>query len=200
MNLKLSCLALAITIAGCSSKPVVNTDEPIRNQKLTTSFTEDNVKIETNCVWYKPWKSNCDIIAIEATASAWTNGASSVQVNEARKVARSEALANVSHFIRTQVTSSRVTTVIAKHIEKAKDLSNGQESELTDKESKNLNSRENSNDTARTVTRTIKENSESVLRGFRTVKEEKTGNQEVSVTVRWDLESDRAAKMLQKKF
>lgn len=191
---------MAVLIVGCSSKPVVNTDEPIRNQKLTTSFTEDKIKIETNCVWYKPWKSECDIIAIEATASAWTNGASAVQVNEARKVARSEALANVSHFIRTQMTSSRVTTVVAKHIEKARDLSNGQESELSDKESKNLNSRENSNDTARNVTRTIRENSESVLRGFKTIKEERVGNQEVSVTIRWDLESDRAARMLQKRF
>lgn len=200
MKYTLTTLAIIAALAGCSSKPVANSDEPIRNQKLSTSFTEDNIKIETNCVWYKPWKSDCDVVAIEATASAWTNGASTVQVNEARKVARSEAMANVSHFIKTQVTSTRVTNVIAKHVEKARDLSNGQESEMSDKEAKNLSSRENSNDTARTVTRTIRENSESILRGFKVVKEERAGPQEISVTIRWDLNSDRTARMLEKKF
>jgi hypothetical protein len=200
-----TCIAAVVILAGCSStKTTVNPDEPIRNQKLSTNFTEDNVKIETNCAWYKPWKSDCDITAIEATATAWTNGASTVQVNEGRKVARSQAMANVSHFINTQVTSSRVTNTIAKHVEKAKDQmqSGGGDSEMTDKEAKatNIAVRENSNDTARTVTSTIRENSEAILKGFRTVKEEKVGQQEVAVTIRWDHESEKAANELRKRM
>ena len=68
------------------------------------------------------------------------------------------------------------------------------------KEAKALSSRENSNDTARTVTRTIREHSESVLRGFTVIKEEKVGQQELSVTIRWDKDSDRAARQLRQIF
>jgi hypothetical protein len=204
MKHTLTCLAVAVTLAACSSTKTVNPDEPIRNQKLTTSFTEDNIKVVTSCAWYKPWQSDCQIVAIEATATAWTNGASTVQVNEGRKVARSEAYANVAHFLNNQITSTRVTNVLAKHIEKAQDnfTSNGAESEMTDKEAKNTSKtvRDNTNDTVRTVTRTIRENSEVILRGFKTIKEEKVGQQEVSVTVRWDNDSDRAARYLLKRM
>lgn len=200
---KLTTLVLVVTLAACSStKTQVNSDEPIRNQQLTTKFTEEGVKVITDCKWYKPWKDDCEIVAIEATASTWTNGNSPAVVNEARKVARAEAFAHVSHFITTQITSTRVTQTIAKHVEKAKDEVNstGESSEMTDKEAKSLSSRENSNDTARTVTRTIREHSETVLRGFSVIKEEKVGQQELSVTIRWDKDSDRAAKQLRKQF
>lgn len=196
---KITTLVLVATLAACSSTKTVNPDEPIRNQTLNTSFTEENVKVITNCKWYKPWQDECEIVAIEATASTWTNGATSVQVNEARKVARAEAFANVSHFIKNQITSTRVVSTVAKHVEKARDLNNGaDESDMTDKEAKNISTRENSNDTARTVTRTIREHSESVLRGFKVIKEEKVGQQEISVTIRWDKESGRASRMLER--
>lgn len=202
MKHTLTVLAVLSVLAGCSTTKSVNPDEPIRNQKLSTTFTEDNVKIETNCAWYKPWKSDCETLAIEATATAWTNGASTVQINEARKVARSQAMANVSHFINTQVTSTRVVNTIAKHVEKAKDEAKSGDSEMTDKEAKSINNstRENSNDTARTVTSTIRENSEAILRGFKTIKEEKVGQQEVAVTIRWDHESEKAANELRKRM
>lgn len=198
---KLSTLVLVASLAACSSTKTVNPDEAIRNQTLNTTFTDEGVKVITDCKWYSPFKDNCEIVAIEATATTWTNGATSVQVNEARKVARAEAFANVSHFIKTQITSTRVVSTVAKHVEKAKDQFNGQqESEMSDKDSKNVSVRENSNDTARTVTRTVREQSESVLRGFREIKTEKVGQQELAVTIRWDKESDRAAQQLRRKF
>lgn len=205
MKLKIVSLAAVLTIAGCSSTPVVNVDEPIRNQKLTTNFTDEGIKIQTNCAWYKPWKSDCDVVAIEATSSAFTNGATAVQVSEAYKIARAEASANVAHFIKEKVTSSRVVTTIAKHIEKATDKmakNDKGDSEMTDKEAKAINSavRENSNDTARNVTRTINTYSEAILTGFRTIKQEKVADQTVSVTIRWDLESERVSEKLAKKF
>lgn len=203
----LTTLVLVASLAACSStkSPQTNSDEPIRNQQLSTNFTEDGVKVITDCKWYKPWQDECNIVAIEATATTWTNGNSTPVVNEARKVARAEAYSNVSHFIRNQITSTRVTQTIAKHVEKAKDEFNrtgSEDSEMTDKEAKNTSTsaRENSNDTARTVTRTIREHSESVLRGFKVIKEEKVGPQEISVTIRWDKESDRAARQLRKQF
>ncbi len=196
-----SVLVLALGLTACSSTKTVNPDEAIRNQTLNTSFTDEGVKIITDCKWYKPWQNNCEIIAIEATASTWTNGATANQISEARKVARLEAFANVSHFIKTQITSTRVVSTVAKHVEKATDQFNGAtESSMSDKEAKNLSARENSNDTARTVTRTVREHSESILRGFREMKTEKIGQQEIAVTIRWDKESERAAGEMRKRF
>ena len=199
----ISVIALASVLVACSSTKTVNPDDPIRNQTLNTSFTDEGVKIITDCKWYNPWKDNCDIVAIEATASTWTNGATAPQVSEARKVARAEAFSNVSNFINKKITSTQVVSTVAKHVEKAKDQfnkGNTADSDMTDKEAKNISARENSNDTARTVTRTISEHSESVLRGFRVIKEEKIGQQELAVTIRWDKDSDRAAQDLRKRF
>lgn len=203
MKRVLSVIAIAGILTACSSTKTVNPDEPIRNQTLNTTFTDEGVKIITDCKWYTPFKDNCEIVAIEATASTWANGATAVQVSEARKVARAEAFSNVSNFISKKITSSQVVTTVAKHVEKAKDQFNkgsDKESDMTDKEAKNISSRENANDTARTVTRTISEHSESVLRGFRVIKEEKVGQQEIAVTIRWDKDSERAAHELRKRF
>jgi hypothetical protein len=202
MKKTLTALAITAVLAGCSTTKSVNPDEPIRNQKLSTSFVSEGIKIETDCAWYKFGKSECDVVSIESTAVAWTNGSSAVQVGEARKVARMEASANVAHFLHEKITSNRVTTVMAKHIEKAKDSVTSDKSEMTDKEAQQLNTvnRENANDTARTVTRTISANAEAMLKGFKTIKEEPVGQQEISVTIRWDLESDRAAAQLRKRF
>jgi len=38
------------------------------------------------------------------------------------------------------------------------------------------------------------------LRGFKVVKQEVVGAQEVSVTIRWDKDSERTANQLRKKF
>jgi len=202
MKKTLTVLAITAVLAGCSTTKSVNPDEPIRNQKLSTSFVSEGIKVETDCAWYKVGKSECDVVSIESTAVAWTNGATAVQVGEARKVARMEASANVAHFLNEKVTSDRVTSVIAKHIEKAKDQITTDKSEMSDKEAQAINTanRENANDTARTVTRTINTNAQAILKGFKTVKEEVVSQQEISVTIRWDLESDRAASQLRKRF
>jgi hypothetical protein len=206
MNKTLTALAITAVLAGCSStKTVTNGDEPIRNQKLSTSFVAEGVKIETSCAWYKPWKSDCDIIAIEATGVAATNGNSTNNLRTGLMRAEMQAKANVSHFITEEVTSNRVTTTIAKNIEKAQDKINkgaadGQTVEMTDQEAKNVSVRENANDTAHNLTNTIRTNSRSILRGFKVASQDITGDQEVKVVVRWDLESDRAANMLRKKF
>lgn len=198
-------LLCSVALAACGSKPVTNPDEPIRNQKLSTNFTQENIKIETDCAWYKFWKSKCEIVAIESVGTAWTNGASTVQVNEAKRVARMEASANVAHFLNERITSSRVTNVVAKHIEKARDTyesTGNSESRMTDTEAAKLSNglRENSNDTARTVTRTIRTNAETILRGFKTIKEERVGPQEIAVTIRWDRNTETTTNQLYRQF
>ena len=205
MKHTLTAVAVIAVLSGCASKPVTNGDEPIRNQKLSTSFVAEGIKIETNCAWYKPWKSDCDIVAIEAVGVAATNGNSTNNLRTGLFRAEMQAKANVSHFITEEVTSNRVTSTIAKNIEKAQDRINkgatdGQTVEMSDQEAKNVSARENSNDTAHNVTNTIRANSRSILRGFKVINQDITGDQEVKVVVRWDLESDRTATMLRKKF
>jgi hypothetical protein len=58
----------------------------------------------------------------------------------------------------------------------------------------------NSNDTAYQLQESIRVNASGILRGFRVVKQEVTGNQEVSVTIRWDKDSEQTANILRKKF
>jgi len=73
---------------------------------------------------------------------------------------------------------------------------------MTDKEAKatNISTRENANDTARTVTSTVKTNSQAILRGYYVKDSGPAGDQEVYVTVRWDRNSARAAEALGKRF
>lgn len=205
MKYTLTALAVITTLVGCASKPVTNGDDPIRNQKLSTSFVSEGVKIETSCAWYKPWKSECDVVAIESVGVVATNGNTANNLRTGLLRAEMQAKANVSHFISEEITSNRVTSTIAKNIEKAQDRINkggadGQTVEITDQEAKGLSLRENSNDTAHNVTNTIRANSRSILRGFKLVGQDVTGDQEVKVTIRWDLESDRTAVVLRKKF
>ena len=64
----------------------------------------------------------------------------------------------------------------------------------------NVSVRENSNDTAVQLTTTVQANSAAILRGFKVIKQEVIGAQEVAVTIRWDKNSERTAKLLESKF
>ena len=202
-------IAVAVALTACSStKTVTNGDEPIRNQKLSTSFPTDGIKIETNCAWYKPWKSagDCEVTAVETTATAPTNGATVNNRRSALIHATQNAKANFVHFTNEKLDSTRVNTTIAKNIEKASDKLNskgddGKVVEMTDEEASKTHSvRENSNDTAHHLTTTVRTNASSMLRGFRTIKQDVVGDQEVSVTLRWDVTSDAVAQQLYTRF
>jgi hypothetical protein len=206
MNKLFALTLVAAAISGCSTA-VTNSDEQIRNQKLSTSFVGEGIRIETNCAWYKPWKSDCEIVSIEAVGTAPTFGNTVPNRKNALTVAEMQAGANVSHFIKQNITSSRVTSTIAKNVEKARDKLNTSHGdheviEMSDTEAKgsNVSVRENSNDTAVQMTTTVRSNSTAILRGFKVVKQEVVGAQEVAVTIRWDKDSERTAKMLESKF
>ena len=221
MKLKLTALAIAIALAGCasSSKKEESADnkiEPIRTQKLATSFKAESITIESECSWFTS-KKNCDITAIEAVGTAATNGNTENNVRVALIRAGDKARANVRHFINEDISSGRVNRTIAKNIEQAVDrmkqrAPNGDTVSISDEEvlkskqetatdkSTNFMERNNYNDTAYNLTENIAVNASGILRGFRVVKQEKIGPQEVAVTLRWDTESDIAATMLRKKF
>ena len=221
MKLKLTALAFAVALVGCASSgkkedSADNKIEPIRSQKLATSFKAEAITIESECSWFSS-KKNCDITAIEAVGTAATNGNTENNVRVALIRAGDKARANVRHFINEDVSSSRVNRTIAKNIEQAADrmkqrAPNGDTVALSDEEvlkakqedmadkTTNFMERNNYNDTAHNLTDNIAVNAQGILRGFRVVKQEKIGPQEVAVTLRWDTESDIAANMLRKKF
>lgn len=202
----IACIA-TVMLVGCGSIKT-NDNEPIRNQKLSTSFVAEGIKIESDCAWYTIDKSNCNIVSIESVGTAPTNGNTINNRQTAFTRADLRARANIRHFLQEEITSSRVTNTIAKNVEKANDriktkINEGDSVSMSDDEAKkdtNYAIRENSNDTAHQVTETIRANAVGILRGFRVIKQEVTGPQEVSVTIRWDLDSDRTAQQLRKRF
>ena len=64
----------------------------------------------------------------------------------------------------------------------------------------NFSIRKNSNDTAVNLTENIRNNAQARLHGFYPIKQEVTGPQDITVTIRWDRESDMATAALRKKF
>ena len=207
--MKLAVIALSVaTLIGCSSNPLTNSSEPIRNQKLSTSFVADGIKIETDCSWYTINKNDCSIVSIESVGTAASNGNTESNRRTALIRAGDRARAQVRHFINEEVSSSRVTNTIAKNVEKASDrlkskTFDGETVAISDTDAEKDSShsvRENSNNTAYQLTETIRVNATGILRGFKTIRQEMIGPQEVSVTIRWDLGSDRQANDLDKRF
>ena len=209
MNFKVLALVSAISLVGCSSiKRGEGEFEPIRNQKLSTSFKQDTIRIETDCAWYTPWKSQCDIVAIEAVGTATSNGNTESNLRTALIRAGDRARASVRHFIQEDVSSTRVNNTLAKNVEKASDrmksrTTTGEVVAMSDSDAEkdtNHSVRENSNDTAYQLSETIRVNAQGILRGFKVIKQERTAPQEVAVTIRWDKDSENVSNQLRKKF
>lgn len=199
MKRTLSVLAIASVLTACSS---VKSTNPIAEQKLSTSFVSEQIKIESKCDYFG-FGSECQIVAIEATGTAPSYGNTVNNRKTALIRAEMNAKTQVSEFLNNEITTSRVNTTIAKNLEKATDRVNngkadGETVEMTDQEAKNVSLRENSNQTVSTMTETIKSTSTAVLRGFRKVSEKVVGEQEVAVTIRWDVQSNTSRTQLLK--
>lgn len=203
MKLKLAALAVAIVLAGCASTK--EGEGPVKSQKLSTSFTSEKIKIETSCTWHVFRPNECEVVAIESTATATSFGNTANNRKTALTVAEMRANSHVAEFISKDISTTRVTNTIAKNLEKASDKvksgnSDGSTVEMSDKEAATISLRENNNQTVHTLTETIRTSSQAILKGFVKINEEVVGNQEVLVTIRWDKDNERAAEMLRKKF
>jgi len=207
MKHTLTFLAVTLTLGACSSMKMgngTNSNEPIANQKLSTSFVSENIKIETKCAWFS-FSRDCKIVAIEATGTAPSFGNTTNNMRNALTRAEMRANANISEFLNKEITTNRVNNTIAKNIEKATDKVNAGKAddkavEMTDKEASKVSLRENTNDTVVQLTESIQTSSRSILKGFVKVKEEVVGVQEVAVTIRWDLNSEDARNQLASKM
>lgn len=209
MKLAVIAVAASLALVGCSTtKRGENELDSIKSQKLSTSFKEDTIRIETDCHWYTLNKSNCEIVSIESVATASANGNTESNRRTALIRAGDKARAQVRHFIQEDVSSSRVSTTLAKNVEKANDrlksrTNVGEVVAMSDTDASkdtNFSIRENSNDTAYNLQETIRVNASGILQGFKVVKQEVVGAQEVSVTIRWDKQSEQFSNQLRKKF
>lgn len=205
MKLKLSALVIALSLTACSSMKTgngTNTNTPIANQKLSTSFVGERIKLETKCAWFS-FGSDCQVVAIEAIGTAPSYGNTTSNMRNALTRAEMKAQAQVARFLNEEVTSDRVQKTIASNIERATDkVKSGKADdnavEMTDKEAGNISLRENNNDTVVTLTETVRTSAKSILSGFVKVDEKIIGDQEVAVTIRWDVESNVSRKQLLK--
>jgi hypothetical protein len=206
MKLKLSALVIALSLTACSSMKTgngTNTNTPIANQKLSTSFVGEKIKLETKCSWSMFGKDECQVVAIEATGTAPSFGNTTNNMRNALTRAEMKAQGQVARFLNEEVTTDRVQKTIAKNIERASDKvksGNADDStvEMTDKEAGNISLRENNNDTVVTLTETIHTSAKSILSGFVKIDEKVIGDQEVAVTIRWDVDSGVSRKQLLK--
>ena len=208
MKLKLSILVIALSLSACSSMKTgngTNSSVPIVNQQLSTSFVAEGVKIETKYSWVVFGKDECQLVGIEAIGTAPTFGNTTSNRKNALTRAQMSAERQVAEFLQKEVATSRVQNTIAKNIEKASDKVKSGKSddstvEMTDKEANTINLRENHNDTLVSLTENIQTSAKAILKGFVKIDEKVIGDQEVSVTIRWDLNSELARNQLANKM
>lgn len=174
-------IAIALVLAGCGSTSKVDS---VREETLSTSFQQESIKVTTNCHWWTWNKKQCEIVRVESTGTAASNGGTTVNRNNALLRACDNARANVRHWFREEVVSNRITKTVADSVEKSSsaetqgnngDVGAGQSSK-----------RGNSNNTHYQITHTIRVQSSGHLAGFRVVKQKVIGDQEVSCTIQWD--------------
>jgi hypothetical protein len=204
MKLKLATIAIAIILTGCASTKSEG-EGAVKTQKLSTSFAGEKIKIETNCTWHVFRPNECEVVAIESTATATSFGNTANNRKNALTVAEMRANSQVAEFIAKDISTTRVTNTLAKNLEKANDKiksgnSDGSTVEMSDKEAATISLRENNNETVHNLTETIRTSSQAILRGFIKINQEVVGNQEVLVIIRWDKDSERAAETLRRKF
>lgn len=220
MKTKLTAIVLALTLVACSSTKQAASIEggqitAINAQKLTTNFKRKGVKLEWECAWgtgaFGLTDAMCvkgDIKAIEVTAYATSNGNSENNRETAFKVAEMKAKAKLRHFIHEDVYSSTVQNTMSKNVEKANDriknrIKSDEDVAMSDEDASkdtNFAIRENSNDTVRTVTESIRTQAQGILKGIQVADESIVDRQTVAVTIRWDKDSETTANYFSKKF
>ena len=202
-------IAVLLAVSGCSSTKEAKIEgapiTALAAQKLSTSFKRQGVKIEWDCIWGTGmFDATCiktDIKSIEVTGYATSFGNSEVMREQSFKVAHDVALDKLIRFVKQDITSNRVVSTLGKNVEKAQDRikSRIKADEDVGKDT-NFAVRENTNDTVRNFTETIRTNSQGIIRGARAIDENIVDRQTVAVTIRWDTASEKASTYLRKRF
>ena len=183
----------------------VATGPVVVKQAISSSFEGETIKIETECL-KSLFSEECKVTALESVGISSVNGGTDIMRRNAYIRAADKARAAVRHFIEEDITSTRVQNTLATNFangaenKKYKTAGNVTTNEADVDPESNSTKRGNGNETAQSVTESIRANAQGILRGFRVVKQEILPTSEAAVTIRWDLTSEMAAESFRKKF
>jgi len=219
MKLKLLSIALAVVLVGCSSTKNASVESApitaINTQKLTSSFKRQGIKLEWECAWgtgaFGLTDAMCvkgEIKAIEVTGYANSFGNSEALRERAFIAAEMDAKARLIRFMNEGVSSNNFSQTVTKNVEKAQDriknrIRADEEVSMSDEDAgkdTNFAVRENNNEVVRTLSESIRNNSEGKIRGAMLKDADIVDRQTVRVVIRWDNNTDHAANYLRKRF
>jgi hypothetical protein len=183
MKSKLIMAGVLLSLGACATGPAkVDT---VREEELSTDFVAEGIKVTSSgCgAVSKLLGRQCQILAIESTSTAPSNGGTTVNRKNAMDAACSYALANVRHWMGQRVDSTRTVERqgISKEISESKEAQNSDRA-VGASESSN---RENQNNNKVVVTNTIRQQASGFMEGWQPVDQKVVGAQEVSCTVGW---------------
>lgn len=183
MKSKLVMVAVVLALGACSNRPLkVDT---VREEELSTSFVAEGIKITSSgCgAVSKLLGRKCEILSIESTSVAPSNGGTTNNRKNAMDAACGYAIANVRHWMGQRVDSTRTVERVGKSTE----ISGSQESQNSDRNvgASESSVRSNDNDTTVIVTNTVRQNASGFMEGWQPVNQEVVGKQEVSCTMGW---------------
>ncbi len=187
MKSKLVVVGVMLALGACSNRPLkVDT---VREEELSTDFVAEGLKVTSSgCgTFSKMLGRECQILSIESTSTAPSNGGTTNNRKNAMDAACSYAMANVAHWMGERTQSFRTV----ERVGNSKELAESQETQNSDREVGRTESsnRQNSNDTNVVVTNTVRRSSERFLQGWQPVKQDVVGKQEVSCTMGWSRKS-----------
>lgn len=182
-NYVLVATAVMLSLTACSgNKTKVDT---VRSEELSTDFVAEGVKVSSSGCGpiSKMLGRQCQILSIEATSTAPSNGGTTVNRKNAMDAACMYALANVRHWMGQRVDSTRnvVRTGTSKEESGSKEIQNSNK----DVGASQSSNRENLNDTKTIVTNTIRSTASGYMEGWQPIKQDVVGAQEVSCTMGW---------------
>jgi len=183
MKSKLVVVGVMLALGACSNRPLkVDT---VREEELSTDFVAEGLRVTSSgCgAVSKMLGRECQILSIESTSTAPSNGGTTNNRKNAMDAACSYAMANVAHWMGERTQSFRTV----ERVGNSKEVAESQESQNSDREVGRTESsnRQNSNDTNVVVTNTVRRSSERFLQGWQPVKQDVVGKQEVSCTMGW---------------
>ena len=214
MKIAYPALLVTLVLAGCGTFSDKSNEvdgvkvTAISEQRLSTNFRKEGIKID--------WTITGKLKAIEVTGYAPAIGNTEFQQDAAFDAAELDAKAKLTRFLREGISSSRVSNTISRNIEKARDVTKnkikgGDEAvTMSDTEAaqtkpaednQNVATRDNTNDTTRTLIKKISEEARGILSGVYVKDTDIMGDgRTVKVVIRWDRDSQNAVKELRKAF
>lgn len=183
MKSKLIMVGVLLSLGACATGPAkVDT---VREEELSTDFVAEGVKVTSSgCgTVSRLLGRKCQILAIESTSVAPSNGGTTVNRKNAMDAACGYAIANVRHWMGQRVDSTRTVQRTGTSTE----ISGSKESQNSNRDvgASESSERENLNDTKTVVTNTVRQSASGFMAGWQPVRQDVVGKQEVSCTMGW---------------